>query len=339
MALMGSPDLSIDLSPRHLQLRDMLLRRWKTNGVKVGDKIESQNEIVKFCEFSLITVIKTLKDLEAEGIIRRQVGKGSFLVKTPWTEAHHRIGFFYNRDIVGGGIFNNDFYTKLVVALEKAVVSDGHEFILGSFTHKSMPVHMWDALDVVVLTGITRDTELGKLADTSSQVAILDLVIDELPYHAYRIDFEPAFDAMFRANDGERRKYLYLNSSITSSEQASRLTSFKRACARCRVEQELRVISVNQETGAEDTAELEAVLKSYKPDFVCGYLHHSWVPLIAAKATKPTKAYSYSLDPDRPGFYVNSAEWMQQVLADIYANLEDRHPGRQILSQPARFRA
>ena len=97
----------------------MLFRRWKTNGVKIGDKIESQNEIVKFCEFSLITVIKTLKDLEAEGIIRRQVGKGSFLVKTPWTEAHHRIGFFYNRDIVGGGIFNNDFYTKLVVALRK----------------------------------------------------------------------------------------------------------------------------------------------------------------------------------------------------------------------------
>ena len=116
-------------------------------------------------------------DTWAEGVIRRQVGKGSFLVKTPWSEAHHRVGFFYNRDIVGGGIFNNDFYTKLVVAFEKAVVSDGHEFVLGSFTHKSMPIHLYDALDVVVLTGITQDTDLSKLPETSSQVAIMDLVI------------------------------------------------------------------------------------------------------------------------------------------------------------------
>lgn len=331
--------MSIDLSPRHLQLRDMLFRRWKTNGVKTGDKIESQNEIVKFCEFSLITVIKTLKDLEAEGIIRRQVGKGSFLVETPWTEAHHRVGFFYNRDIVGGGIFNNEFYTKLVVALEKAVVSDGHEFVLGSFTHKSMPIHVWDALDVVVLTGITRETAIDKLTETSSQVAILDLVLDDLPYHAYRIDFEPAFRQMFEQSDGKRNKYLYLNSTINSSEQSSRLASFKRACADSKTEQEVRIISVNQETGADDTAELEAVLKSYKPDIVCGYMHPSWSPLIQAKTTKPTRTYPFLLDADRPSLSVDSAEWMQQVLADIYANLEDRKPGRQVFSQPAKFKA
>jgi hypothetical protein len=310
----------------------MLFRRWKTNGVKVGDKIQSQNEIVKFCEFSLITVIKTLKDLEAEGIIRRQVGKGSFLVKVPWAEAHHRIGFFYNRDIVGGGIFKNDFYTKLVVGFEKGVVSDGHEFILGSFTHKSMPTHLWDALDVVVLTGITKQTRLDRLSETSSQVAIIDLVLEDLPYHAYRIDFEPAFQAMFKKFDGKKHKYLYLNSSIASSEQAARLAAFKRACTASKTPQTLKVISVNQEDG--DTGELETVLASYKPDFVCGYIHHSWNPMINAQS----KAYPYALDSDRPSFLVKSDEWMQQVLADIYSNLKDRRPGAQIFSFPATFR-
>jgi hypothetical protein len=329
---MGSPDLNIDLSPRHLQLREMLFRRWKTNGVKVGDKIESQNEIVKFCEFSLITVIKTLKDLEAEGVIRRQVGKGSFLVKTPWSEAHHRVGFFYNRDIVGGGIFNNDFYTKLVVAFEKAVVSDGHEFVLGSFTHKSMPIHLWDALDVVVLTGITKDTDISKLAETSSQIAIMDLVIEGLPYHAYRIDFEPAFREMFRTYEGKKHRFLYLNSAIASSEQAGRLAAFKRACASAKKQQELKIISVNQEVG--DADELESVLASYKPDFVCGYVHHRWIPTISARA----KAYPFALDRDKSGFVVNSSEWMQQVLADIYDNLEDRRPGGMVFSFPATFR-
>ena len=334
---MGSAELSIDLSPRHLQLRDILFRRWKTNGVRIGDKIESQNEIVKFCEFSLITVIKTLKDLEAEGIIRRQVGKGSFLVKTPWSEAHHRVGFFYNRDIVGGGIFNNEFYTKLVVAFEKGVVSDGHEFILGSFTHKSMPIHLWDALDVVVLTGITRETALDQLADTSSQVAIIDLVLEAQPYHAYRLDFAPAFQQMVAAHDGKANKYLYLDSLISSTEQAYRLEAVKAALAASKTPQELRIIAVNQETGEADTAELAAVLKSYQPDIVCGYMHHSWVPLIAAKAAKPTKTYPYTLDADRPSLQVKSAEWMEQVLADIYANLEDRKPGQQIFAFPATF--
>jgi hypothetical protein len=330
---MGSPDLNIELSPRHLQLRDMLFRRWKTNGVKIGDKIESQNEIVKFCDFSLITVIKTLKDLESEGVIRRQVGKGSFLVKAPWTEAHHRIGFFYNRDIVGGGIFNNDFYTKLVVAFEKGVVSDGHEFIMGSFTHKSMPTHLWDALDVVVLTGITQQTDIEGLSETSSQIAIMDLVLEGLPYHAYRIDFEPAFQAMFKKNEPAKYKYLYLNSAIPSSEQAARLAAFKRACAACSTPQELRVISVNQESG--DADKLESVLKSFKPDIVCGYVHHSWLPMITAANAK---VYPYALDSGRGSFNVNSSEWMQRVLSDIYANLEERRPEAKVLSFPATFR-
>lgn len=335
---MGRRTLNIELTPRHLQLRDMLFRRWKTAGVKVGDKIESQNEIVKFCEFSLITVIKTLKDLEAEGVIRRQVGKGSFLVKTPWTEAHHRVGFFYNRDIVGGGIFDNEFYTKLVVAFEKGIVSDGHEFIMGSFTHKSMPIAMWDALDVVVLTGLTEETRLDRLPQTSSQVAILDMTLDELPYHAYRIDFEPAFGEMFRTFGGKRQKYLYLNSSITSSEQAKRLEAFKRASKASKVEQELKVISVNQETGVDDTAELQTALAKYRPDVVCGYLHRSWLPLITKHAAKPTKVYPFGIDTDRPGFEITSREWMQQVLADIYANLEDRKAEAKVFNFPAKFK-
>jgi hypothetical protein len=99
---------------------------------------------------------------------------------------------------------------------------------------------VWDALDVVVLAGITPETEIDKLPETSAQVAIIDLVIEDLPYHAYRIDFEPAFMEMFRLNDG-------------------------------------------------------------------------------------------------PSFNVDSAAWMQQVLADIYANLEERKPGKQVMSMPATF--
>jgi len=334
---MESSDVNIDLSPRHLQLRDMLFRRWKTNGVRIGDRIESQNEIVRFCDYSLITVIKTLKDLEAEGVIRRHVGKGSFLMQAPWAEAHHRIGFVYNRDLVGGGIFNNAFYTKLVVAFEQAVVSDGHEFILGSFTDRTMPVRLWDALDVVVLTGITPRTRIDWLAETSCQIAILDTVIEGLPYpayRAYRIDVEPAFRAMFHSHAPGRHRYLYLDTEIRSSEQATRLAAFTRACADCPTPQELRVIQVNQESG--DPGQLLSVIESYRPDFVCGYIHTSWIATIGTIAAG-AGVYPYALDGSRSSFTVSSSEWMHSVLSDIYANLEHRRPGAQVFAFPATF--
>lgn len=316
----------------------MLFRRWKTNGAKVGDKIESQNEIIRFCDFSLITVIKTLKDLEAEGVIRREVGKGSFLVKTPWTEAHHRIGFFYNRDIVGGGIFNNEFYTKLVVAFEKGVVSDGHEFILGSFTDQKMPVEMWDRLDVVVLTGLTSDTRLDDLSRTSSQISVIDMTLEGLPYATYRLDFAPAFAEMFDKFGSQRKRYLYLNTSIASSEQVARLEAFKAACANAPEEQDLKVISVNQETGAQDTAALRDAIEQFEPDFVCGYMHLSWHTRIAQWTHRPVRIYPFGLDVDRAGFVVNSSEWMRQVLSEIYANLEDRQTPARVYNFPASFR-
>jgi len=144
-------------------------------------------------------VIKTLKDLEAEGVIRRHVGRGSFLMKAPWAESHFRIGVAYNRDLVGGGIFNNEFYTKLVVSIEQAVVSGGHEFILGSFTHYKMPVRLWDALDVVILVGVSPETRVDWLSQTTCQIAILDELISGLPFHSYRIEFERDFRAMFQS--------------------------------------------------------------------------------------------------------------------------------------------
>lgn len=315
----------------------MLFRRWKTGGVKVGDKIDSQNEIIKFCDFSLITVIKTLKDLEAEGVIRRQVGKGSFLVKTPWAEAHWRVGFFYNRDIVGGGIFNNEFYTKLVVAFEKGIISDGHEFILGSFTHNAMPISMWDALDAVILTGITDETHLDDLKQTSGQISLLDMISGDLPLHSYRLDYGPAFNAMFSHFEGQNQKYLYLDTKIVSPEQAARREAFLNAHASHAAGTELKIIEVNQETGADDTAALEAAIAEFEPDLVCGYMHRSWHDLIEQFSKKQVKVYAFALDSDQPGFVADTAEWMKQVLPKIYDNLEDRQSAPAHHTYPAKF--
>jgi hypothetical protein len=327
----------IEAAPRHLQLRDQLFRRWKTHGLAVGDRIESQNEIVRLCEFSLITVVKTLKDLEGEGVIRREVGKGSFLVATPWAEAHRRIGFFYNRDIVGGGIFDNEFYTRLVMAFEKGVISDGHEFVLGSFTQARMPVGLWDALDAVVLTGFTGDTRLDDLARTTSQISLIDASLDAPSFHSYRIDYGPAFGEMFERFGAERRRYLYLDTQFRSNEQAARLTAFQHACLGAAVAQAVEIVTVNQETDVGNTAELLAVIERFRPDAICGHIHPDWRPVIHDRAPK-AGIYPFRLDSSGPGLVVDSAAWMRTVLPTLYANLADRQKPATVQAFPARFR-
>ena len=329
--------MNVELAPRHLQLRDLLLRRWKTRGLKAGDRIESQNEITKFCDFSLITVIKTLKDLEAEGVIRRQVGRGSFLVEAPWAAAHHRIGFFYNRDIVGGGIFDNAFYTRLVIALERGVVSDGHEFIMGSFTHKQMPAAMWDMLDMVVLTGVTGETDISALSQTTSQISVLDAVIDQPGVGSYRLDYGPAFEAMFAQLGGRHNRVLYLDTVHVSSEQAARLAAFEAACSGGDVVQTLRVTTVNQEDHLADLSALQATIVAFQPDLICGYMHQSWQARMAEGLAAPVRIYPFGLDAQHPGFVVESGGWMQSVLPVLYRKLADRGPDATVHSFPAHF--
>ena len=45
------------LLSRHLQLRNMLFKHWKTKGLKKGEKIESQNDIKSFLNFSAMKSI------------------------------------------------------------------------------------------------------------------------------------------------------------------------------------------------------------------------------------------------------------------------------------------
>tara|TARA_B100000579_G_scaffold429624_1_gene441698 strand:- start:188 stop:1183 length:996 start_codon:yes stop_codon:yes gene_type:complete len=323
------------LLSRHLQLRNMLFKRWKTKGLKKGDKIESQNDIKNVCDFSLITIIKTLNDLNSEGIIKRKVGKGSYLNNAPWFKKHLRVGFFYNRDVVGGGIFHNNFYTKLVVAFEKQVISDGHEFILGSFTHKSKPVLLWDDLDATVLTGITKETKLDEFNRTSCLLSFLDTQSDKLEKSNYRINLELAFKSMFQYLKKNKTNILYLDSTIISPEQTSRLRSFKRNYKILGKNSKLKIISVDQEININKTDELVKCIIEFKPDVVCGYVHPDWYELIEKVSSKKIKIYSLLIDHNGPGFIVNSNNWMKEILPDIYLRLNDR----KIITQPKPYNA
>jgi hypothetical protein len=314
----------------------MLFKHWKTKGLKKGDKIESQNDITKFCDFSLITIIKTLNDLQDEGVIQRKVGKGSYLNNAPWFTNHLRIGFFYNRDVVGGGIFNNNFYTKIVVAFEKQVISDGHEFILGSFTHKTKPILLWDDLNAVALTGVTAETDTSAFNTTSCLLSFIEKQVSSNSKINYHIDFEPSFNEMFK-NNNNNNKFLYLDSKIDTVERDIRTKAFKTSFKNYGKTNTLKIISVDQENEPHKTAKLVKMIIDFKPDFVCGYIHLSWYELIQKVSQKEVKIYSPLLDTNNPGFIVNSSEWMKKVLPDIYLKLNDRKTSTQPKPYLAKF--
>jgi hypothetical protein len=314
----------------------MLFKLWKTKGLKKGDKIESQNDIAKFCDFSLITIIKTLNDLQVEGIIQRKVGKGSYLSNAPWLTNHLRIGFFYNRDVVGGGIFHNNFYTKIVVAFEKQVISDGHEFILGSFTHKTKPILLWDDLDAVTLSGVTTETNILDLNSSSCLLSFIEKQVSTLSKNNYYIDFEPSFNEMFKKIKN-KNKILYLNSKINTPERDIRTKAFNASFNNYGKANTLKIISVDQENEPHKTANLLKTIIDFNPDFVCGYIHFSWHELIRKVSQKEVKIYSPLLDTKDPGFIVDSSEWMKKILPDIYLKLNDRKVSTQPKPYLAKF--
>lgn len=326
------------LAPRHLQLRDILLRRWKTNGLKSGDRIESQNEIVQMCDFSLITVVKTLKDLEAEGVIRREVGKGSFLKKAPWTAPYFWIGFLYNRDVVGGGIFRNSFYTEIVMAFERQVVGDGHSFAMASIANRGTRLSDIDALDMAVLTAISSETDLDFIDKATSQIVLLDHVIEHPKLHCYRVDYGPAMRDLVAAQGKLPRRFVYLDTEIDSSERLPRLEWARAAMAGAHPDSGFSVLSVDQESGGKTALRrLLATLREKPADVIFGHASRDWLDAIRA-ALPAARVYPFTVHSDTPGLYLDPEAWMADVAPRLYANFEDRQAKAAIHTFPAVFR-
>ena len=175
---------------------------------------------------------------------------------------------------------------------------------MGSFTHKSMPIHLWDALDVVVLTGITKQTNTERLSETSSQGR----------HHGSgaRRPALPFLQDGFRA--GLPRDVQEVRASAAqislfelghSFERAGRAPCSlqARACAAANPRRNCASSRSIRESG--DPDKLNPSSRRIAADFVCGYIHHGWLPMIAAANVK---AYPYALDSTRPSFTVNSSE-------------------------------
>ncbi|ARO14899.1 hypothetical protein BVG79_01555 [Ketogulonicigenium robustum] len=302
--------------------------------MKVGDRIESQNEIAAM-GFSLVTVLRTLRDMEADDIIYRQVGRGSFLVRLPWAETYLRIGWFYNRDTVPNGIFSNPLYSHIVAALENTVVSDGHAFVLGSFTNRKMPLELWDRLDAVILFGIAPFSTSVALKGATSLIAAMDMIVGQDWTDSYTIDVQPAFEMMVHQLRGRPTRILYVDGMTQSehvSDRCARIHDFSNRVAL----HEIEILAVDFDRDDEAIAALLTKAARFRPDIVCGFLKEAWVAALA-NTNAQTKIYPVTAQPNTSGFAVDGHAWARVIADRLYACLADRTLPVMVLRFPANF--
>jgi len=112
----------------YLQIQKDIKRRIKRNELKIGDKIQSQNELVKYYDVSLITVKKALSNLIAEGVLYSRIGKGTYIgdpkVKLDLSK-HRSIGVVLQN-------LEHPFFAPLISQIERAADKAKYNMLLSS---------------------------------------------------------------------------------------------------------------------------------------------------------------------------------------------------------------
>lgn len=80
--------MSMASVPRYEKLMQLLRDKMKSGQFQVGDRFFSQNELMKKYSLSFATVTRALNELEREGLLRRQQGKGTFVQCLPGSSQH-----------------------------------------------------------------------------------------------------------------------------------------------------------------------------------------------------------------------------------------------------------
>ena len=66
---------------RYLQVKQFVLARISAGTLAVGDRVPSENELVRKLEVSRMTVNRALRELAADGVLVRVAGVGTFVAE------------------------------------------------------------------------------------------------------------------------------------------------------------------------------------------------------------------------------------------------------------------
>ncbi len=73
----------MNYEPLYLQIKNDIIQRIESGEIKIGDKLMSENEMLRFYSVGRVTIRAALAELVSEGCVRKEHGLGSFCVAYP----------------------------------------------------------------------------------------------------------------------------------------------------------------------------------------------------------------------------------------------------------------
>jgi GntR family transcriptional regulator len=114
------------MKSKFIDLSDAIIEKIKSGELLPGDKIPSENELIKKYKISNTTARKILLEIESKGWGRRIKGKGTFVLNR--THEHHLIRTLGSIDATRRGFddyLQAEGFTPKNIILEKTILQDG----------------------------------------------------------------------------------------------------------------------------------------------------------------------------------------------------------------------
>ncbi|MFL5705119.1 MAG: GntR family transcriptional regulator [Ktedonobacteraceae bacterium] len=109
--------------PLYVQLKEILREQIHTETWKPGDRIPSEAEIREYFAVSRATVRQAITELEQDGLLVRQQGRGTF-VRKPKIEWTLRNFYSYTQDLTERGLHPETRLLMFEVVLRKAIARE-----------------------------------------------------------------------------------------------------------------------------------------------------------------------------------------------------------------------
>jgi DNA-binding LacI/PurR family transcriptional regulator len=130
MDSMHELDTSSEALPKYRQIADAMRAKILSAGFSPGEKLPTDAELSTHFQSSRLTVIKALRQLEAEGLVSRKAGSGTY-VGLQYHENPHSFGLLIP-DLGNGEIFE-----PICQGMARAGSSSRQELIWGNTSNKS----------------------------------------------------------------------------------------------------------------------------------------------------------------------------------------------------------
>lgn len=115
--------------PKYISISNKIIDKIKSGDLQPGDKVPSENELIKMYSVSNTTARKSLLEIELKGWANRIKGKGTFVLNRFYDKHVTRVlgSFHAMRESFTNNLYKEGFTPKNII-LEKTILENGISF-------------------------------------------------------------------------------------------------------------------------------------------------------------------------------------------------------------------